>query len=69
MGMYRHEAAPKNGTLRSENSGKETDGKTPACYPLTAKCKSCNRDIRLKAYQGEGWKHAAAPHPAKMAAQ
>jgi hypothetical protein len=33
MGMYRHDAAPKDGTLRSENSGKETDGKTPACYP------------------------------------
>jgi len=67
MGMYRHDAAPKNGTLRSENSGKATDGKTPAHYPLTATCQSCNREIRLKAYQGEGWTHAAAPRPAKTA--
>jgi hypothetical protein len=64
MGMYRHDAMPKPGTLRSEASGQPTDGRTPALYPMTATCKSCNRRIRLKAYQGEGWKHAAAPGPA-----
>jgi hypothetical protein len=68
MGMYRHDAAPKNGTLRSQDSGKETDGKTPALYPLTATCQSCNREIRLTAYQGEGWMHTAAPRPATPAA-
>jgi hypothetical protein len=68
MGMYRHDATPKPGTLRSEASGQPTDGRTPARYPLTATCTSCNRAIRLNAYQGEGWKHTAVPRPAATAA-
>ena len=67
MGMYRHDALPKNGTLRTENGGKPTDGRTPAHYPLLATCNSCNRQIRLSAYQGSGWKHVAAPRAAKTA--
>jgi hypothetical protein len=68
MGTHRHDATPKPGTLRSQDSGKETDGKTPALYPLTGTCQSCNTEIRLTAYQGAGWTHTAAPRPAKTAA-
>jgi hypothetical protein len=67
MGMYRHDATPKPGTLRSEADRQPTDGRTPARYPLIATCTSCHRRIRLKAYQGEGWKHTAAPRPAAAA--
>jgi hypothetical protein len=68
MGMRKHDALPKldgeEGLLR-ERDREPVDGKTPADYPLLARCQSCNREIRIESYLGSGWKHTAAPRPPK----
>jgi hypothetical protein len=63
MGMTKHDALPQQGSLLREHDRAEGDGRTPADYPLLARCKSCHREIRIDAYLGSGWKHTAAPRP------
>jgi hypothetical protein len=61
MGMYRHDALPKPGSVTRESDGATVDGSTPADYPLLATCGPCNRQIRITASQGTDWKHVRTP--------
>src|SRR5450756_169133 len=63
MGMRKHDAEPMPDTMIRESDRAESDGNTPAHYPLLARCESCHREIRIEAALGIGWKHTAAPRP------
>lgn len=56
--MYRHHAMPTPGSMIRDGDRQPVDGNTPADYPLLARCKSCNREIRIEAAVGSGWMHA-----------
>jgi hypothetical protein len=61
--MNKHSAEPMTGSVIRESDRAESDGNTPAHYPLLARCESCHREIRIEAALGKGWKHTAAPRP------
>ena len=58
MGMTKHPARPKDGTITRQNDGTPADGTSDDDYPLQAECQSCNRVLTVKTPQDTRWRHA-----------
>jgi hypothetical protein len=71
VGMRKHDATPRQGTMIRERDRAPADSGTPGDYPLVARCESCDREIRIEAatprIRRGGWRHTAAPRPPRVA--
>ena len=59
MGMSKHAAQPKDGSITRQCDGTPVDGTSDRDYPLQARCRTCNRLTTAETPQDAGWKHAA----------